>query len=123
MTSSMREPVSTSAVAMMVSDPQSSALRAAPKKRRGFSRARVDAAGEDLAAAALLVVVRARHARDRVAEDDHVLFDLDQTARALEDDLREMNVAVRGLVRARGHHFALLDRAAEVGDFLRTLVD
>ena len=37
MTSSMREPVSISAVATIVSEPQSSALRAAPKKRRGFS--------------------------------------------------------------------------------------
>jgi len=31
----MREPVSTSAVAMMVSEPPSSMLRAAPKKRFG----------------------------------------------------------------------------------------
>ena len=37
MISSIREPVSTSAVAMIVSDPPPSALRAAPKKRRGFS--------------------------------------------------------------------------------------
>src|SRR5207249_12305513 len=33
--SSMREPVSISAVAMMVSDPPSSTLRAAPRKRLG----------------------------------------------------------------------------------------
>ncbi len=39
MTSSMREPVSTSAVAMMVSEPPSSMLRAAPKKRLGLCRA------------------------------------------------------------------------------------
>ncbi len=39
MTSSMREPVSISAVAMMVSEPPSSMLRAAPKKRFGFCRA------------------------------------------------------------------------------------
>ncbi len=38
-TSSMREPVSTSAVAMMVSEPPSSMLRAAPKKRFGRCRA------------------------------------------------------------------------------------
>ncbi len=35
MTSSMREPVSTSALAMIVSDPPSSMLRAAPKNRFG----------------------------------------------------------------------------------------
>ncbi len=35
MTSSMRLPVSISAVAMMVSEPPSSMLRAAPKKRLG----------------------------------------------------------------------------------------
>ena len=38
-TSSMREPVSTSAVPMIVSEPPSSALRAAPKKRFGLCRA------------------------------------------------------------------------------------
>jgi hypothetical protein len=35
----MREPVSTSAVAMMVIEPPSSMLRAAPKKRFGFCSA------------------------------------------------------------------------------------
>ena len=39
MTSSMRLPVSTSAVAMMVSEPPSSMLRAAPKKRFGRCKA------------------------------------------------------------------------------------
>ena len=39
MTSSMREPVSMSAVAMIVSEPPSSTLRAAPKKRLGRCRA------------------------------------------------------------------------------------
>ena len=38
-TSSMREPVSVSAVAMIVSEPPSSMLRAAPKKRLGRCRA------------------------------------------------------------------------------------
>src|SRR5271169_99037 len=38
-TSSMREPVSISAVAMMVNEPPSSMLRAAPKKRFGRCRA------------------------------------------------------------------------------------
>ncbi len=50
MTSSMREPVSISAVARMVSEPPSSMLRAAPKKRLGLLQGvGVDAAGEDLA--------------------------------------------------------------------------
>ncbi|MNL58486.1 hypothetical protein D3C87_1821270 [compost metagenome] len=39
MTSSMREPVSTSAVAMMVRLPERSSLRAAPKKRLGLCMA------------------------------------------------------------------------------------
>ena len=39
MTSSIREPVSTSAVAMMVSEPPSSMFRAAPKNRFGFCSA------------------------------------------------------------------------------------
>ena len=40
-TSSIREPVSMRAVAMMVSEPPSSALRAEPKSRLGRSRARL----------------------------------------------------------------------------------
>ena len=39
MTSSIRDPVSTRAVARMVSDPPSSRLRAAPKNRLGGYRA------------------------------------------------------------------------------------
>jgi len=39
MTSSMRDPVSTSAVATMVSEPAPSIFRAAPKNRFGFCRA------------------------------------------------------------------------------------
>jgi hypothetical protein len=39
MMSSMREPVSTRAVAMIVSDPPSSMFLAAPKKRFGFCSA------------------------------------------------------------------------------------
>ena len=53
----MRLPVSTSAVAMMVSEPPSSMLRAAPKKRFGLLQGvGVDAAGEHLAGAGTTVL-------------------------------------------------------------------
>ena len=73
MMSSMRAPVSTSAVAMMVSEPPSSMLRAAPKNRFGFCSAlRVEAARQHLARRGGYGVVGARQPRDRVEQDDDV---------------------------------------------------
>jgi len=74
MNSSIREPVSTSAVARMVSDPPSSMLRAAPKKRFGFvQRIGIDAAGENLAGVRLHGVVSACQTRDGI-EQNHTSF-------------------------------------------------
>ena len=72
-TSSMRLPVSTRAVPMMVRLPPSSMLRArAEELLRPAERVRVDAAREDLAARRDDRVVGARQARDRVEQDDDV---------------------------------------------------
>src|SRR5205823_2499661 len=89
-TSSMREPVSIKAVAMIVSEPPSSMLRAAPKNRAPASQAifqraaffdvarraekslgtlervGIDTAGKNLAAGRHHRVVRARQAGDRI---------------------------------------------------------
>ena len=122
-TSSMREPVSMSAVAMIVSEPPSSMLRAAPKKRFGFCSAlRVETAGEHLARRRDHGVVGARQARDRVEQDHHVLLVLDQALGLLDHHLGDLHVALRRLVERRRDHLAV-DRALHVGDFFRPLVD
>ena len=122
-TSSMREPVSMSAVAMMVSEPPSSMLRAAPKKRFGLlQRVRVDAAREHLARRRHDRVVGAREARDRVEQDHDVLLVLDQPLGLLDHHLGHLHVALRGLVEGGRDHLAL-HRPLHVGDLLGPLVD
>ena len=119
----MREPVSISAVAMMVSEPPSSMLRAAPKKRFGrCSALAVDAAGQHLARGRHHGVVGAREARDRVEQDHDVLLVLDQALRLLDHHLGDLHVAGGRLVERRGHDFAA-HRTLHLGHFLRTLVD
>ena len=101
-TSSMREPVSISAVATMVSEPPSSMFRAAPKKRFGpLQRVAVHAAREDLARRRHDRVVGARQARDRVEQDDDVLLVLDQPLGLLDDHLGHLHVPLRRLVEGR----------------------
>jgi len=75
----MREPVSISAVAMMVSEPPSSILRAAPEEALGaLQRVGVDAAGQHLARGRHHGVVGAAQAGDGVQQDDHIALVLDQ---------------------------------------------
>ena len=122
-TSSMREPVSTSAVAMMVSEPPSSMLRAAPKKRLGrCSALRVDAARQHLARGRHDRVVGAGQARDGVEQDHHVALVLDQALGLLDHHLRHLHVARGRLVEGRADHLAL-HRALHVRHLLRPLVD
>ena len=108
---------------MTVSEPPSDGLaRRAEEAPRLLHRARVDAADEHPARAALLGVVGARQARDRVQQHDHVAPRLDEALGALEHDLGDMHVVARQLVRGRGDHLAA-DTAPHVGDFLGPLVD
>src|SRR5512141_696986 len=100
-TSSMRLPVSISAVAMMVSDPPSSMLRAA---RQHLARRRHNR------------VVRARQARDGVEQDHHVALVFHQPLGLLDHHLGHLHVPRRGLVERRADHLAL-HRALPVGDF------
>jgi hypothetical protein len=119
----MREPVSTSAVAMIVSEPPSSTLRAgAEEALRLVQRVRVDAAGEDLAARGDDGVVSAREARDRVEEDHDVVLVLDEALGLLDHHLRDLHVARRRLVEGRADDLAL-HGALHVRDLFGPLVD
>ena len=69
MTSSIFEPVSINAVAMMVSEPPPSMLRAAPKKRWGNR------------------VVGTRKTGDGIEENDHVVATLNHSLCFLQDDV------------------------------------
>ena len=102
-----------SAVAMIVSEPPSSMLRAAPKKRFGFCSAfesrpperTLPDGGDD-------GVVGARQARDRVEQDDDVLLVLDQALGLLDDHLGHLHVALRRLVERRRDDLAVAPSAA-----------
>jgi hypothetical protein len=111
----MREPVSISAVAMIVSEPPSSMLRAAPKKRFGrCSALAVDAARQHLARRRHDGVVGAREARDRVEQDDDVLLVLDQALGLLDHHLGDLHVALRRLVERRRDDLARTERCMSV---------
>ena len=96
MTSSMREPVSMSAVAMIVSEPPSSMLRAAPKKRFGLWRALESTPPERILPDGRHDrVVGAGEARDRVEQDHDVALVLDEALGLLDDHLGDLDVARR----------------------------
>ena len=122
-TSSMRLPVSMSAVPTMVRLPPSSMLRAAPKKRLGLCSALESTPPrEDLAARRHHRVVGAREAGDRVEQDHHVAAALDQALGLLDHHLGDLHVARGRLVEGGGDHLAL-HRALHVGDLFGPLVD
>ena len=99
-TSSMREPVSTSAVAMMVSEPPSSMLRAAPKNRFGCCSALLSTPPERiLPDGGHDRVVGARQPGDRVEQDDDVPLVLDQALGLLDDHLGDLDVPLRAVRR------------------------
>ena len=119
----MRLPVSISAVAMMVSEPPSSMLRAAPKKRFGRCSALASTPPvSTLPDDGHHRVVGAAEARDRVEQDHDVAAVLDQALGFLDHHLGDRDVARGRLVEGRGDHLAL-HRALHVGHFLGPLVD
>jgi hypothetical protein len=119
----MRLPVSMRAVAMMVSEPPSSMLRAAPKKRLGFCRALESTPPERiLPRVRHHGVVGAGQAGDRVQQDHHVLAVLDQAPALGQHHVRPPARAARGLVEGRTDDLAV-HRAGHVGHFLGPLVD
>ena len=108
---------------MMVSEPPSSMLRAAPKKRFGRCSALASTPPvQHLARGGHHGVVGAAEPGDEVQQNDHVAAVLDQALGLLDHHLGDLDVAHRRLVEGRGNHLAL-DRPLHVGDFLRPLVD
>ena len=119
----MRLLVSTRAVARIVSEPPSSTLRAAPKKRFGGYRAPASMPPDRIRAAGRRgEVVGPAEARDAVEHHDHVLAVLDHPLRPFDRHLGDLGVLVARLVEGRGDHLAL-DRALHVGDLFGALVD
>src|SRR6266404_1519586 len=110
MTSSMRLPVSISAVAMMVSDPPSWTLQSVG----------VNTTGEHLAGRRRHRVVSARQARDGIEQHNDIALVLDQPLGFFQNHFRNLNVALRRFVKRRADHFAL-HRALHVRDFFRAL--
>ena len=91
MTSSIREPVSTSAVAIIVSDPPSSMLRAAPKKRFGRCSALLSTPPErTLPVCRNNRVVGSRQSGDGVEQDHDVLLVLHEPLGLLDDHLGDL---------------------------------
>src|SRR6266446_239251 len=105
MTSSMREPVSMSAVAMIVSEPPSSMFRAAPKNRFGFCSAFASTPPVRTFRGGHHGVVGARQSCNRVEENNNVFFMLDQALRLLDHHLGDLHVAARRLVEGGSDHF------------------
>src|SRR5471032_2293788 len=127
-TSSMRLPVSISAVAMMVSDPPSSMFLAAPKKRFGRRSASAVAARSNPRRPKAPCpmghnrVVSPRQARNGIEQNHHVALMLHQALGLLDDHLGHLHVARGRLVEGGTNHFAA-HAALHVGDFFGALVD
>ena len=66
--------------------------------------------------------MRARQPCDRIEQNDHVAFVLDQALGFFDHHVRNLYVARRRLVERRRDDFAL-NRTLHVGDFFRALVD
>ena len=111
-TSSMREPVSMRAVAMMVSEPFLDVAGCAEETLRALQRIGVDAAREHLAGGRHDRVVGPAEAGYRVEEDDHVAAVLHEALRLLDHHFGDLHVPARRLVEGGGHDLALHRGAA-----------
>ncbi len=100
----MRLPVSMSAVAMMVSEPASSVLRAAAKIRRGISRARASTPPDMVRPPPAMALLKARPTR--VIESSRMKTSLpafDEALGALDGELGDAGVALHVAVVRAGH--------------------
>ncbi len=97
--------------------------RGAEEFLRLDQRLGIDAAGHDAAFVRLQVVVAARKAGDGIEQDDDVLAELDEALGAVAHQLGELGVALRAFVEGGGADLAAGERAFEVGDLLRALID
>ena len=123
-TSSIRLPVSISAVAMMRERCRRlSMLRAAPKKRFGFCSALASTPPDRILPECGTTTLWARRQTgDRVEQDHHVAAVLHQPLGLLDHHVGHLHVAVGRLVEGGGDHLRL-HVLLHVGDFLGPLVD
>ena len=122
-TSSMREPVSTSAVARIVRLPEPSQLRAAPKNWRGNCSARLSTPPDIVRPPGPISRFDARPSR--VSESSRITTwrpGLDQPLGALDREPRQPDVRVGARVGGGGEHLGR-HHAPEVRDLFRPLVD
>ncbi len=120
--SSIRLPVSIRAVARTVSEPPSSNVRAAPKRRLGTSmRLDVHPARHGPARVRPLVV-GAGQAGQAVEQDQDLAARLGDPLGAVDGQLGQADVLLGGVVRRRGDDLAA-DAPAHLGDLLGPLVD
>src|SRR5882724_2100494 len=97
--------------------------RGGEKFSRSFHGASVDTAAHGSAATAHGVVKRPSCSGDRVEQNENVLAGFDETLGALDRELRDPRVTFDIAVVRAGHDLGLRTGTAEIGDFLRTLVD
>ena len=125
-TSSILLPVSTRAVARIVSEPPSSTLRAEPKNRLGCCRALASRPPERiLPDCGHSRVPGPGQPRDRVEEDDHVDAVLDHPLGLFQHHVGDLHVAGGRLVERAADDFAVaaFDLPLHVGHFFGPLVD
>src|SRR5215211_4628510 len=122
-TSSMREPVSTSAVARMVSDPPSSMLRAAPKNRFGLCSAAASTPPERILPECGTSVLYAR--ASRVIESSRMTTSRPYSTRRLAFSMTISLTWMCRLAERRADDLDVgpLDGPLHLGDFLGPLVD
>ena len=114
-TSSMRDPVSIKAVAMIVSEPPCSIFRAAPKKRLGLCKGiGIDTARQDLARMGLDRVIGAGKAGDGIKQDDDIIAMLDEAARFFNGHFGDLDVPFRRFVESGRDDFPLTMRCISV---------
>ena len=108
---------------MMVREPPSSRLRAAPMNRlAGIQRGRVDTAGQRAPGGGQRQVVGAGEPGDAVQQDHDVAAGFGHALGAFHRQFRHPALLLNRLVEGRREHVAL-DRAAHLGDFFRALAD
>ena len=122
-TSSIREPVSMSAVAMIDSEPPSSIFRAAPKNRLGRCKAFASTPPvSHLAGRWHNGVERAAKTRDRIEQDDHIALVFDKALGFLDNHFSYCYVPGGRFIKGRGDDLAFY-RALHIRHLFRALVD
>ena len=121
--SSIRLPVSISAVATMVKRARFFGVtRGRENFSRNFHGAGIDTAAHGASATAHRIIKSARRAGDGIEQNENVLARFDQTFGALDRQLGDTSVALNVAVVGAGDDLGFRMRALEVGHFLRPFV-